>query len=562
MSAKKVFISYRRQDSRYQARLLYDALCELIPEDHVFMDIDSLQPGDEFRSLLRRWVDSCDVLLALIGTTWLDSIDPTSGERRLANPNDLVRLEIASALARGISVVPVLLDGASVPSSDQLPDDLKPLSERQCVVIEYRTFDSDARELLLALQLKSEPASETPDRPEVPAVTHKEAAAAATARKALALNGSHKTLRALFPTRARIRRSALPIALLILTIATAAIWRVSVYPKAPRNIGNQLIDEKIIAPPPPPPTGADTTITVQAEQPPQADDGSQKVAMLPTDEAPEARSPEHQLIGDALEDATKAEDATAADKAAKGSRIGSEPIATSTPGTEPGKATESQLDIKLTAAGLSKMMDVGVAWLHQYDGGKCFFIAVTGVTDKTINVKGFATDAVAFQSLYNSFTDANKIDPELNGQLINEAQCAAVDFLKTIQPKAKDNPQLTLAADRIKVGEPVSATVDKTDGKVLDLLFVDHGGVVSNVKGLASQTVSDGKTSFELPTDSFRLSKDAPEMMIALTSRSGLAVPQGKDHASAAALFPNLAHQITEQGLDVGIDFAYFRAQP
>src|SRR5262245_17928122 len=115
MSAKKVFISYRRQDSKYQARLLYDALCEVIPDDHVFMDVDSIQPGQDFRNLLQRWVDSCDVLLALVGPSWLDSVDPTTGERRLDNPNDLVRLEIAAALARAIPVVPVLLDGASIP---------------------------------------------------------------------------------------------------------------------------------------------------------------------------------------------------------------------------------------------------------------------------------------------------------------------------------------------------------------------------------------------------------------------------------------------------------------
>ena len=146
--------------------------------------------------------------------------------------------------------------------------------------------------------------------------------------------------------------------------------------------------------------------------------------------------------------------------------------------------------------------------------------------------------------------------------MINEAQCAAVDFLKAIQPKAKDNPQLTLAADRIQVGEPLTATVDNAEGKVLDLLFIDDEGLVYNVKGLASQTVSEGKMSFELPTDALQAvegsarNDDRADQPI----RARRAARQGASRA--AALFLKLAHQIEDQDLDVGMDFAYFRARP
>ena len=86
------------------------------------------------------------------------------------------------------------------------------------------------------------------------------------------------------------------------------------------------------------------------------------------------------------------------------------------------------------------MVDVGVSWLRQYDGGKCFFVAVTSVSDNSINVKGFGPDVASFEKLYNSFMQTNGIEPELNGHLINEAQCAAAEFLKAVQPGAKDNP--------------------------------------------------------------------------------------------------------------------------
>ena len=117
------FISYRRDDSRWQARPIQEAFCRVVPRDHVFMDIDSIPPGANFRKVLKDWVDGCDVLLALIGPGWIDATDPRTGRRRLENASDFVRIEIGEALARDIPVVPVLLDGAPMPDSDGAPRD-------------------------------------------------------------------------------------------------------------------------------------------------------------------------------------------------------------------------------------------------------------------------------------------------------------------------------------------------------------------------------------------------------------------------------------------------------
>src|SRR4051812_10594936 len=106
----KVFISYRRDDAKWQAREIYRSLTQVLPHDHVFMDIDSIPPGADFVDILEGWVEKCDILLALIGAGWIDAIDPKTGRRRLENPNDFVRIEVRKGLARGIPVVPVLLD--------------------------------------------------------------------------------------------------------------------------------------------------------------------------------------------------------------------------------------------------------------------------------------------------------------------------------------------------------------------------------------------------------------------------------------------------------------------
>jgi Uncharacterized protein conserved in bacteria (DUF2252)/TIR domain len=144
----KVFISYRRDDSKYQARMIHAAFCRVIPSDHVFMDVDTIRPGENFRQVIQGWVNQCEVLLALIGPGWIDASDPKTKRRRLDNPSDFVRVEIGEALVRGIPVVPVLLDDTQIPDVSLLPDELKELVERQAEFVEYRTFDTDVERLI------------------------------------------------------------------------------------------------------------------------------------------------------------------------------------------------------------------------------------------------------------------------------------------------------------------------------------------------------------------------------------------------------------------------------
>lgn len=149
--SRNVFLSYRRNDCRYQARMMYGALCRHLPRERVFIDVDSIPPGVNYRRVLRQRVSECDVLIALIGSGWLNAADPRTGGRRLDNADDCVRIEIGEALARGIPVVPVLVDGTEMPESELLPDDIKELAERQAEVVEFRTFDADVALLIRKL---------------------------------------------------------------------------------------------------------------------------------------------------------------------------------------------------------------------------------------------------------------------------------------------------------------------------------------------------------------------------------------------------------------------------
>ncbi len=147
-----IFISYRRGDTEGQARALSIELADYVGEELVFMDVDSIALGRDFRLSLQDKLKSCDAVLALIGPNWLESRD-ADGKRRLEDPNDFVRLEIATALNRNIPVTPILLQGASMPPAERLPNDLKDLVFRNGFELSHLRWRSDVREMAKRLGL-------------------------------------------------------------------------------------------------------------------------------------------------------------------------------------------------------------------------------------------------------------------------------------------------------------------------------------------------------------------------------------------------------------------------
>lgn len=125
----QVFISYRRGATGYVATLLADELRTEFGPEAVFMDIDNIPLGVDFREHITAAVSECQVLLALIGDDWLTCKRP-DGTRRIDDPEDFVRIEIEAALLRGLPVVPILTNAATVPAESELPASLRPLAFR------------------------------------------------------------------------------------------------------------------------------------------------------------------------------------------------------------------------------------------------------------------------------------------------------------------------------------------------------------------------------------------------------------------------------------------------
>ncbi|MDJ0738339.1 MAG: toll/interleukin-1 receptor domain-containing protein [Gammaproteobacteria bacterium] len=146
-----IFISYRRRDTAAYARTLSERLSEAFSADHVFVDIRDIAPGEDFVQRIGRTLDAVDTVVVLIGDRWL-SLTDGDGRRRLDDPDDVVRLEIATALERGKRVIPVLVGDARMPSADELPDPLRPLALRNAVELSETRWDYDIGRLIDTLR--------------------------------------------------------------------------------------------------------------------------------------------------------------------------------------------------------------------------------------------------------------------------------------------------------------------------------------------------------------------------------------------------------------------------
>jgi hypothetical protein len=143
-----IFINYRRDDAAGFARSLYEHLDQQFKQGQVFMDVEALrEPGMDFVKEIERSLSRCAVMLVLIGKSWHSSTD-AAGRRRIEQPDDFVRLEIATALRREIRVMPVLLNGATMPPTEQLPEDLQLLGRRQAIALTHDDWAHDVSRLV------------------------------------------------------------------------------------------------------------------------------------------------------------------------------------------------------------------------------------------------------------------------------------------------------------------------------------------------------------------------------------------------------------------------------
>jgi hypothetical protein len=147
-----IFISYRRADSASISGRIYDRLVAKYGRSNVFKDVDNIPPGVRFGTYIQNSLRQCAVALVVIGPRWLD-VPTADGRRRLDDPTDWVRIEVETALALGLTVIPVLVEGALMPKAAELPVSLQVLAQINSIVVRYDPdFAHDMERLIAGLE--------------------------------------------------------------------------------------------------------------------------------------------------------------------------------------------------------------------------------------------------------------------------------------------------------------------------------------------------------------------------------------------------------------------------
>ncbi|RIW15105.1 toll/interleukin-1 receptor domain-containing protein [Algoriphagus lacus] len=151
MAKGKIFISYRREDTSGESGRLKDKLEQVFGQENIFYDVETLEVGLNFDQSIAKALDESKVLLAMIGPHWLKVTD-SEGKPRILKSQDWVRKEISLALQKNLRVIPILVNGATMPDSKDLPDELQELSLKHAKEISSSRWNYDVSELVKVLE--------------------------------------------------------------------------------------------------------------------------------------------------------------------------------------------------------------------------------------------------------------------------------------------------------------------------------------------------------------------------------------------------------------------------
>lgn len=183
----KIIISYRREDSIETTGRIYDWLDSRLAPNSIFMDVDSIPPGMDFRVAIKDTITSASVMLVIIGPRWLTVREPNEGAPRIDNPNDFVRVEVELAIQNNVPIIPILVQEATMPAADDLPASLTSLAYRNAVKVRpnpdfqgdmirvIKGIESIDSEIVFSQQegkasehVEKEPTNPEPDLPPIP----------------------------------------------------------------------------------------------------------------------------------------------------------------------------------------------------------------------------------------------------------------------------------------------------------------------------------------------------------------------------------------------------------
>lgn len=216
-----------------------------------------------------------------------------------------------------------------------------------------------------------------------------------------------------------------------------------------------------------------------------------------------------------------------------------------------------------TAAGNHPAKTLAPAdWVHAYDGGPCFYAAVTSASGNAVTVEGYGASRAAFFKMVGAYKADYGVEPTVNIHKIADKQCAVADFLRAVEPAMVDNPTIALSSDTLKVGEFLSGTVGGVGDRTVNLLLIGSEGDVYSLDALWKKRKTDGgKSVFGMklfPLTGDAMPKPLPHLIMVLTSPKGLASAAITDTVLASSLFPKIAEEFKDQDGNAGVAVGYF----
>jgi hypothetical protein len=161
-AAEALFISYRRHDSDAAAGRIHDRLKLKLPDWTIFFDVSTIEAGADFRTAIETAASQSATMVVIVGRGWIGERNH-AGVTRINEAGDVVRFEVATALNRGLRVIPVLINDAKMPPASELPLDIQPFSVCNAIEVRHSRFDADFSNLLAAVEGKrpDEPTQQT-----------------------------------------------------------------------------------------------------------------------------------------------------------------------------------------------------------------------------------------------------------------------------------------------------------------------------------------------------------------------------------------------------------------
>lgn len=230
------------------------------------------------------------------------------------------------------------------------------------------------------------------------------------------------------------------------------------------------------------------------------------------------------------------------------------------PDPGPGEAGNTQLaDIDEPNGGEVPPVDRVAAmldWVKAYRLQSCEFARALAADNRSMDIEAYGQTTEPFITLMNEFKAEHGIEPDIGVRIATQPQCAAVDFLRFVEPLAEVGPVLNVEEAQIVRGSPLAGTLTGTSGWRTDLLLVDDAGVVHNIPTRPS--ASGSGATFSAPiTSSAR--EAAPMILISISSRDGLSVPSSGDGKPASTVFPAILREMQEGSTNIAVGMKYVK---